>query len=68
MKLLRLALTVASLGLLALGYAASQFYALTGRAAQYSTLIDVAPVRWLALLLFIGAVVLCFVPEPEERR
>lgn len=39
--------------MLMLGYLASQFAYLNGETASYSKRVDQAPIKWLALVLFI---------------
>lgn len=65
MKLLRDALALASVLLLAVGYAASQYYALTGRAPEYVSLIDKTPIGVVSLLLLVAAFIFAFIPERE---
>jgi hypothetical protein len=67
MRLLRDGLTLAALLFLGAGYAASQFFALTGRADKYASLIDIPQVRMLSLLLLLAAVALAFVRESREE-
>lgn len=51
--------------LLTLGYAASQWMTLQGRAAEWAAKVDVPPIRMLALVLLVGALALAFVPDRE---
>lgn len=48
-----------------LGYAASQWAALHGTAPEYAARVDQAAISRLALLLFLGALIIGFVPNPE---
>jgi hypothetical protein len=66
MKTLRLGLSVATIVLLAGGYIASQLAVFGGRQVQYAQQIDQPSIRMLALLLFLAAVVLSFIPNEEE--
>lgn len=70
MKTIRTVLTVATIALLGLGYAASQFAYFQGQEATiaYAQRIDSPPVRLLSLVLLVAAVVLGFVREPEADR
>jgi succinate dehydrogenase hydrophobic anchor subunit len=66
MKTLRVVLSAVSVILLLAGYLASQYTALNGTASDYASKVDQPPVRLLALLLLVAAVVLAFIPEREE--
>jgi len=66
MKTVRLALSVLSVLLLLAGYLASQAAALDGTAADYAQKVDAAPIRILALVFLVAAIVLSFVREGEE--
>ena len=68
MKLLRLALSVALLFALAAGYFASQWFALNGRAPEWTALIDTPVVVWLALIVLVVGIILWLIPEREEKR
>lgn len=65
MKSLRTVLSVVSIVLLGLGYIASQIAAWNGSATEYARRVDEAPIRTLALLLLLAAVILAFVPDRE---
>ena len=65
MKLLRNALTLASLLFLTVGYASSQVYALQGRAAEYTALLSQTPVAILSLVLLLAAIIFAFMPDSE---
>jgi uncharacterized transporter YbjL len=54
------------MGLLVLGYLASQVAALTGTAAEYAARVDQLPVQMLSLFLFLTALGLAVVPDKEE--
>jgi FtsH-binding integral membrane protein len=65
MKTVRNALSLIVVILLGGGYAASQAAVLQGRAVEYARQIDQPAVHFLALVLFIGCIVLAFFPERE---
>ena len=65
MKSVRTLLSIVVIGLLALGYAASQVAALGGTAAKYAAQIDSPSIQWLALLILLASVALAFVPDKE---
>lgn len=67
MNLLRTALALASILLLTVGYAASQFFALNGRAAEYVALVDKSSLAPVSLLILLAAIVLAFVPDREAN-
>lgn len=56
MRLLRESIVVGGVALIMLGYAASQWFALTGRATEWARLIDVPAVRGVAALLLGAAI------------
>ncbi|HEY0866923.1 MAG TPA: hypothetical protein VGE01_06085 [Fimbriimonas sp.] len=64
---MREALTIAVLLYLAAGYAASQYFALTGRAMEYAKLVDIPQIRLFSLVLLVAAAVLAFVHETETE-
>jgi hypothetical protein len=64
-KLLRLVLSVLSLGLLMLGYLASQVAAMQGNALAYAEKVDAAPIRIIALIVLLAAIGSCFLPSEE---
>jgi hypothetical protein len=53
--------------LLGTGYLSSQYFALTGTAAQWGRMIDQPPVVWLSLGILVAAVALALLPEREEQ-
>jgi hypothetical protein len=66
MKTVRLAATVLSIVLLLAGYLASEYAALYGNSADYASRVDSPPVRNLALVMLLAAIVLSLVREQEE--
>ena len=70
MTRIRTLLTIVTALLLTLGYSASQlaWFAGPDAASEYARKIDQPPVRLLALVLLVAAVVLAFVPEREEAQ
>jgi len=68
MKTVRMALSALTIGLLGLGFIASQLAGLSGNQMKYAEQVDAAPIRMLALVLLLGAVALAFVPEREESE
>lgn len=68
MKTLRVALAVASILLLGLGYAASQWAALSGTAPEYAKRVDQAPIRYLALFMLVAAVALALLKDKGEDQ
>lgn len=65
MRRLRLGLAVLLMGLLALGYFASQQAALGGEASAYAKRADTPAVKWLALVGILVVAGLGFVPDRE---
>jgi hypothetical protein len=65
MKLARTVLSAIALLLLGAGYVASQASVLTGSQLSYHAKVDQPPIRMLAMLLLVAAVVLAFIPERE---
>lgn len=63
MKSLRNLLSIIVVGLLALGYAASQLAALQGSGASYAVKIDSPPIQMLSLAILLGSVLLAFIPD-----
>lgn len=55
-----------TLVMLAVGYAASQWFFFTGRAKEYATLVDVPSLRMLSLIILVALITLAFVPMREE--
>lgn len=66
MRLLRESVVVGGVALLMMGYASSQWFALTGRASEWARLIDVPAVRGVAALLLGAAIVAGAWPIREE--
>jgi len=66
MRKLREWLTVATIALVSLGYVGSQL-SYPDRAADWSERIDRQPVVLLSLVLFLAAVVLAFIPPPNDE-
>jgi hypothetical protein len=65
MKNIRTLVSVAVLILLPLGYAASQWAALSGTAQEYAEKVDCPQVMWLALFLLVVCIVFAFIKEVE---
>lgn len=61
-NLLRLVFSVATIVFLTTGYVASQYASMTGVSADYARRVDAFPIRALALLLLIGAIVSAALP------
>ena len=69
MKSLRIGLSVAACVLLMLGYFASQYaYMVQGDPSSYAAMLDQPPIRHLAALFLIVALILAFVPERDGER
>ncbi|MBL8060293.1 MAG: hypothetical protein JNK63_06215 [Chthonomonas sp.] len=54
--------------MLAIGYAASQWFFFNGRAKDYALLVDVPSVRMLSLVILLAFIALAFVPNQEEAK
>jgi len=67
MKTLRFAIGLITVVLLGAGYAASQWAAWTGQAAQWSAQVVVEPVQRLALVLGLAILAFAFFPESESE-
>lgn len=65
MRTVRRAFAWVALVLLGGGYLGAMVMALTGRAAEWAEKMDQPPIRLLALLIFLAAVVFAFLPEKE---
>lgn len=65
MKLARDILGLGAIFLLGFGYLGSQWVYFTGDPARWAFAVDQTPVRILAGVLFVGAVVLSFFPVEE---
>lgn len=65
MRRLRLGLAVLLMGLLTLGYFASQQAALGGEAPAYAKRVDTPSVKWLALVAIATVIGLGFVPDRD---
>jgi len=65
MKLARMVITMMAMALLFGGFLASLSASIQGTAAEYAQKIDVPPVRMLATIIFLGALVLGFLPDKE---
>jgi hypothetical protein len=59
--------SAATVVFLLLGYLASQVAAMQGTFASYAEKADSAPIRTLALLIFVGAIISCFIPDREPN-
>lgn len=66
MQTLRWGLTVLSFGLLVGGYLASQAAYHMGLSSKYALAVDQPAVKWLALILLVGAIVCALVPSKED--
>lgn len=66
MKSLRYGLSILTVVLLTAGYLGSQIAALNGTAADWAAKVDRPPIVSLALVIFLAALVLCFVRDREE--
>jgi succinate dehydrogenase hydrophobic anchor subunit len=66
MKTLRLGLFAVSAILLVGGYLASTAFVLRGQAADWARRIDQPPVKWLALVLCVAAVVFGFLKDADD--
>jgi hypothetical protein len=64
-NLVRVAVFGAAALLMAGGYFASQAAFINGRAAEYAKSIDTPQIQLIALLLFVGCVVLACLPQQE---
>lgn len=49
------------------GYVASQYAALTGQASEYAYRVDQPTIVTLSLVLFLAALALFLIPEPEDE-
>lgn len=70
MKLARDVFGILAIFLLVLGYLGSQWsYDPSNpvRAAQWAFSMDQQPIRLLASILLLGAIILAFIPEKEEK-
>lgn len=65
MNALRIATAAGLVLLVAGGYLGSQWSVWTGAAVDWHARVDTAPVRGVAALLLIAAIVLAFVPARE---
>lgn len=68
MKRIRLLLAAISILMLVAGYATSQYAYFNGTAPDYAAAVDRPPVVVVALLIFVAAVVLGFLPDREDRQ
>ena len=66
MKLARMLLVLVASLLLGGGFLASQLASLRGDSFAYAQRMDAAPIRYLALLLLLGAIGLSFIRDREE--
>ena len=64
---LRTALTTLLVALLVAGWGGAALAAMVGNAADWAVKVDAAPIRLLALVALLGAVLLAFVPERESE-
>ena len=62
---LRTALAALVVVLLVLGWGGAAFAAMNGTATEWASKMDAAPIRTLALIVLIGAIVAAFVPDQE---
>ncbi|OJU63010.1 MAG: hypothetical protein BGO01_03465 [Armatimonadetes bacterium 55-13] len=63
MNRIRLALAIISAMLLAFGYLASQWARFQGDPVAYSAKVDSQPIIGLALLFFLGGIILGYLPN-----
>jgi hypothetical protein len=69
MKSLRIGLSVAGCVLLMLGYFASQYaYLVQGDPSGYAAKLDQPPIRELAVLFFVAALILAFIPDQNGDK
>ena len=69
MKSLRIGLSVAASVLLMLGYFASQYaYMVKGDPSSYAAMLDQPPIRQLAAVFLIAALVLALIPDRDGDR
>lgn len=66
--LMRQLLALGALLLLGGGYVGSQVAAMNGRHAEFAYQMDQFPIRVLAAVLLVGALVLALVPDDLEDR
>ncbi len=66
-RMLRIALSVATVVLLFGGYLASMFASTQGTFASYAEKVDSAPIRTLALIVLVAAVGSCFLRGEENE-
>lgn len=67
MQTIRWGLTVLSFGLLVGGYIASQAAYHMGLSSKYASAIDQPTVKWLSLMLLVGAIVCSFAASKENE-
>lgn len=67
LRVFRAGFAILCLALLAVGYAASQF-AYPDRAAEHARFMDRPAVATAALLIFLIAVALAFIPDPQSEE
>lgn len=66
MKAVRDVLGLGAIFLLGFGYLGSQWFYFQGDPARWAFSVDQTPIRVLATILFVGAIVLAFIPEKES--
>lgn len=67
MKSLRLGLAALLMGVLAVGYFASQKAALASEAPAFAAKVDTPVVKWAALLALLVVVGFAFVPDRDQE-
>ena len=67
MKQIRLATVLIAIGLMTVGYAASQFAYFNQASYDWARAIDQPSVKDLALILFIAIIALTAAPQAEEK-
>ena len=68
MKVVRVALSVLSLALLAIGYAASQVAYMQGTPQDHAVRVDQPSVSYLSLALLVGAIAFSLIRDGEDRE
>ena len=65
MRDLRAAVTALVIALLVVGWGGAAWAAMEGKAGEWAIKADAAPIRLLALVVLVAAVVLAFMPDRE---